>query len=378
MVSSEKKYLMIDCQRHLGFNNILFVLQMGISVARLLHRTLAFSSHIRMRRCDHNALCQKSVCQRHEGEYHCPFTQFFDPANLAEAGVELIQDEAVLLNTLPAYHDLTAFDEFYNPGTIVIDQIPRDAAGHILPRFSYYQVHFSCECSPTKIFESVWNGPSIHPKTNTSRKLIEITKRYEHVHDPVLYLHGTPHRIGRTPTFFSSEATLLSSVHWWVHGTTYHRDVEAHARQLVGLILGKSQRKSFTCVHLRRDDFTDLGWNKKALNLEHVIERTKSFMRAGEALYIATDEDKLETLDLLRQFGALFWVDFQDTMIAQATPSVAMLGFKDYVGLIEQKACAVARSFLGTHCSSFSGTIVSMRRQLVGDGVLEVIADEIF
>ena len=44
-----------------------------------------------------------------------------------------------------------------------------------------------------------------------------------------------------------------------------------------------------------------------------------------------------------------------------------MLGFEDYVGLVEQSVCSEARLFIGSKCSSFTGGILNLRRKNNGD-----------
>jgi hypothetical protein len=368
------KYLMIDCQRHLGFNNILFIMEMGLYMARMLGRRLAFCGWLRMRRCEDKALCQQSKCQARGSEYECHLGLFLDNAKLREAGLDWYRDEKDLLDRYSTFHDLAAFDDFYAPNALVIDHVPPDATGRDRSVFNYYQIKFTCELVPTKIFRHVYNETAARA-ANTS--LIPFYSKYAAVSDTILYLHGTPHRVGLTPVLWATEKALHESRSLWHELHRYDDRVIAHGRQLVGLVLGRSNRTSFTCIHLRRDDFTDLGWNKKAQDLSQVMARIAQHRRPDEALYVATDEDRLERLAALRTVGAVFWADLAAAMRAgKSAGDVAMLGFKDYVGLVEQIACVRARSFLGSHCSSLTGTIVNLRRDNNGEGVVIPISDE--
>eukprot|EP00048_Salpingoeca_helianthica_P018789 m.243116 g.243116 ORF g.243116 m.243116 type:complete len:770 (+) comp26966_c0_seq1:53-2362(+) len=369
------KYLMIDCQRHLGFNNMLFVMEMGLYLARMLGRRLAFNGFLRMRRCEDKVLCNKSSCQAYGGEYECPLGLFLDMKQMNEVGIDWYRDEKDLLDRYSAFHDLTAFDTMYAETSLVIDHVPTDpTTGSPRVSFPYYQIKFTCELVPTKIYRHTYNH-TIARATNTT--LIDFVAKYAHIQETILYLHGTPHRVGLTPVLWASERALHEARGLWHELHIYNTGVTALGRQLVGLILGRAKADSFTCVHLRRDDFTDLGWNKKALDLTKVIARINQHRRSGEGLYIATDEERLERLAPLRDLGAVFWADFASVMRADKNAAeVAMLGFKDYVGLVEQSACVKARSFLGSHCSSLTGTIVNMRRELKGEGVVIPVSDE--
>ena len=232
-------------------------------------------------------------------------------------------------------------------------------------KFTYYKAQGSCLCTVESILRQTWRAPSLHPATNKSIILIDLQQRYNQVREPILFLHGTPHRVGRLPLAWSSKQAMERAMDSWLSNIPYHPNIDAHARQLIGLLLANTSTSSFICVHVRRDDFTDLGWNKgdREDKIASKVEENRCNMH--EAIYVATDEERPEALTRLRNAfgqGTVFYSDFAQSMLLERTPDRNMLGFKDYIGVVEQRACALARRFVGSTCSSFSGSILSMRR----------------
>eukprot|EP00047_Mylnosiga_fluctuans_P017058 m.58439 g.58439 ORF g.58439 m.58439 type:complete len:733 (-) comp6901_c0_seq1:1330-3528(-) len=359
------RYLLVDWQLHLGFNNVLYILQLGAHLAALLGRRLAYADALRMRRCHNVTLCAKSTCRLSGAEYLCPLATFVDERALEHAGVRLFPSADDLTRRLQSFEDKSAFEEIYGENVIAVDSIaaalgPMWNQSGIRSNFTYYTQHFSCELIVKGVDTHTWVWPE--PVTNTSKQLFGFVDRYGNLTEELLVLRGAPHRIGRAPVYSTARARIDDQQRLQRLFRTYNANIIGHARLLSGLLLGRTGAASFVCMHLRRDDFTDLGWNTRGLDMDRVRRRIERARRPGEALYIATDEEDPARLADLRAEGALFWRDFEAAMYSQHIPDIAMLGFTDYVGLVEQQVCAGARAFLGSQCSSFSGTIVSMRR----------------
>lgn len=252
----------------------------------------------------------------------------------------------------------------------------------------YYELKFSCENIPNEIFRR-----PLPPHLNTSLahlspasrsattqkaappqlRLVSFVDMYARVEEEILYLHGTPHEVGRMPFHFPSHAALHQSLRVWA-GALYHHStaVDMFVLMLKKRILAKSKTKTFLCLHLRRDDFVHLGWAASTLNVSSISASLESIQRReGESVYIATDDPALHKNAALRSAvpHVYFWQDFVRALLAEDHPDGAMLGWADYVGLVEQRTCVRARHFMGTHCSSFSGGVVACRRGLWGSGV---------
>jgi hypothetical protein len=372
-----ERFLMVDCMLHLGLANVLFVLQMGTYMARMLNRTLVFSSHLRMRSCLIPSFCENAKCDFRDGRFECPISAFINSHALDHNGVTLVRKEQELLQRLEAFHDLEGFDLFYRSGFTVLDQIqPRPAIGanrnETYVGGQLFQLSLSCESIPMKI-----------KVTEVANQAIDFRERYRFHNEPIVYIHGTPHKIGHSPVSWSTAEALGDSYNQWTSVVKLNSDVDSLGQMLANLILARSTRRSFTCVHLRRGDFSELGWNTNALKLGSVLKAIERARLTQEAVYIATDETNLDKLTPLKAGNDIFfWKDFYGQLLKNATKSMKipgvlnMLGFQDYVGAVEQRACVSARAFLGSHCSLFSGRIVNMRRESFGDGSLRVIVEE--
>eukprot|EP00047_Mylnosiga_fluctuans_P009626 m.263717 g.263717 ORF g.263717 m.263717 type:complete len:734 (-) comp27179_c0_seq1:84-2285(-) len=363
-----ERFLVVDGQLHLGFNNVLFVLQIALHMARLLGRRLAFPEHIHMRVCADAIACAATPCRRVREFYECPLRLFLDAKVLEGAGVTLI-GESELLAQHPAHHDMTAFDDLYNPSVLWLDEHPRNESGALSPNFRYYEPSFSCEFINSHYFKYDYpgRGPGI---------VKGFVDRYRAINTTVLYLHGDPHRPSLPPYRSSTVEGLARMLDLWAAlKHAIHPDIIARARHLDQVVRDRAKADAVMCVHLRRGDFSDLGWNRRSFDLEHVMANIQAHRRPGDGLYIATDESDLAVLEPLRRLKAIFWDDVA-TEVTGSDTGASMLAFADYVGQIEQRMCAEARTFVGSHCSSFSGNIVSVRRIDRGDGVLDVAAAE--
>ena len=87
------------------------------------------------------------------------------------------------------------------------------------------------------------------------------------------------------------------------------------------------------------------------------MNATSSWLRKGELLYIATDEEDLSWFDPLREkFRVRFLRDFQDETVRLPASDRANL-----LGMIEQVVLSHGRTFTGTWFSTFSSYVCRLR-----------------
>ena len=144
----------------------------------------------------------------------------------------------------------------------------------------------------------------------------------------------------------------------WTDGLVYHQNIRKYATRVGKMLKDQSSQPTYTCVHLRRGDFVSAGWLGKAKDLDVVKGQiAKARVDASEPVYLATDEGDQEILDGFRSEGIFTWRDFAAELAGDRhlQKSQKYLAFEDYVGLIEQRICAQARTFVGSECSSFTG-----------------------
>ena len=373
-------------------------MQMGLVMARVLNRTLAFSGFLNMRKCINPKLCKDTTCisvPRGDGTYamQCPHSKLYEKAEIEERGVRFFDSEGEMLQGRTSFHDNSAFDDLYNPATFPLDRFDKSIK-------KYFELKFSCENIPNEIrhndipFAELHAGirdssanskktnkadhgiPSldVHELQSGGRVLLDFSSKYGKHDEEILYLHGTPHVIGRMPFYWSSHKALYDSMQSWVPlQGSYSMSVKMFSTMLEQSILSKSKTKSFVCLHIRRGDFIELGWAPKILNTKSIISAVKNMrLDSGEAVYIATDDISLygdQELQKEIEGGPYFWSDFENEIVAQGHPDTAMLGWQDYIGLVEVSTCSRARRFSGTHCSSFSGSVVNLKRSHHGSGV---------
>jgi len=106
--------------------------------------------------------------------------------------------------------------------------------------------------------------------------------------------------------------------------------------------------------HVRRGDFQ---YKNTRLSIEDWYNNTKDFMKEGELLYIATDENNKTFFEPLKKHYEVFFLDdFAQLMSPNMDGS--------YKGMIETLVASHARTFTGTWFSTYSGYINRLRGYL--------------
>ena len=371
------KYVSINWFHHLGFNNVRFILEVGLSLANTLRRQLILPTHLRMRACLDPGLCSLSNCEFRKDSFWCPLTNLFDEKHLQSAGGVLLKNKNVLEKVMLDSKSVTGlFERMYDKNTLFFDEIPgKLKSGLIDNQFKsskrqavkYYNYHLGCEL--TWIFPQTMNWDS-NKETDKNKKIFGLVEELGSEDAATLVLEGTPHYIGLTPFVWSTEAAQINQERLWDQHIVYHDEIIAFARSVGKFLKSKSKAGSYLCVHMRRGDFATLGWLGEAENLDAVRVHIESTLAGQESFYLATDEKDEDILDSFRAIGGFTWSDMvkANSIDGSEYPVLQnMIGFEDYVGLIEQMICAEARTFLGSKCSSFTGRILNLRKVLVGD-----------
>lgn len=382
-----ERYLEINWLLHLGFNNMRFLLEIGFGMAHQLQRRLLLPSHLRMRRCVNEALCQASPCElRTRGKdvsYWCPITMFVDEYSLVHRGGGLIvPDMAAFEQQLPsdAIQKMPkAFQDVYDESQLWIDDLPsgiepQEMVGNKytgpLNEVTIFRYHLGCELSYFKVLHKRWSLRE-NPVINVFRRAFDSPKK-------LLHLEGVPHKIGWTPFSWATSAAAEAAEGEWTEAVAYAGSALRFAEAIREALLEQTGALTYVCVHLRRGDFVSAGWLGQAANLSLVHGHIKRVLQPKEALYLATDETGNDVLGGFRMLGARIWIDFADVLKAESQrPASAAfashLGFEDYIGLVEQLLCGQARAFLGSQCSSFTGGILNLRRRMVGDTTYHIV-----
>lgn len=108
---------------------------------------------------------------------------------------------------------------------------------------------------------------------------------------------------------------------------------------------------SFDAMHIRRGDFQYLEMRIKAEEI--YANNTKSFIRDGRTMYIATDEKDMAFFAPLKQhYKVVFLNDFIDEL-SHVNPN--------YYGMVEQLVTSRAQTFIGAYFSTFTGYINRIR-----------------
>lgn len=376
-----KRYLKIQWFTNLGFNNMRFILEEALYLSALLDRRLVLPTRLRMRRCTDEDACAASGCTLERGKYWCPLTAFVSWPRLAAAGGVIIEDAAAFAKFKSKRQVPHAFDDMFSKETLYLDRLPPKLSGKLngthqyTPpsdgpplKFTYWSFHLGCELSYFKAKKQTWSSDKAKL---AGIKIHGFVDDYSNTDEDVLFLEGTPHHIGLTPTFWSSYAGLETSASVWNDAVVYHSNIKRAAKAASKELMRESGGTHFMCVHFRRGDFVDAGWLGKASNLSVVKKSILDRRLANESVYIATDETDPEILaELRRDVGARFWADVQEAVSSDkhnSDKAKSYLGFEDYVGLIEQMICGGARTFVGSDCSSFTGGILNIRRRELGD-----------
>ena len=372
------KYLVIPANTafaQLGFNNVRITIEFGLALARMLRRRVLVPHLLHMRHCSDAEACRRSQCEFRRDAYWCPIELFIPAEQLQAAGAVFAVDRPGL--TRHVVHE--AFDAIYDNQYLWFDTLPASLAAALtadgrLPEYRKTELNFDvftyqlgCELSYLWPVKRMFRGADWHGQVTTFKGIAD---EWGAIDADVLVLEGRAMFVSRSPWVFSS---LLArgrfELLWQRFTSQYHPDIVSLASAVAVELRSTG---SFVAVHYRRGDFVDLGLLRAAEKVETVQAAIKSHLRAGEPFYLATNEHDPAILDSFRRMGAVLWRDVLALDAVQAhvrTLPVAagMLCFEDYVGLVEQLVCAGARLFVGTHCSSFTGQILNLRRKIHGD-----------
>ena len=370
-------YLKITWYTNLGFNNMRFIMEEALYLAKLLKRKLILAPQLRMRRCLDDEVCETTDCTLRGGNYWCPVTGFLSWSALSSAGAVIIQkeNEKKFMNGKTVHEVEGAFDDIWKNTTLYLEKLPPTVkglldesgafAGNQPLKFKYHKFQLGCELSYFKTKELTWDSSKAKDNDLRIKGFVDM---YGDDEANILYLKGIPHHIGLTPTFWSSKDALQESEAVWKSGIAYHASIVATAKAIAKELVGTGTAKSYMCVHLRRGDFVDAGWLGAAKDLELVKANIVKRQENGEMIYMATDEQNATTLKMFRQAGVRTWGDFRESVIEKTKGKHAkMVAFEDYIGLVEQMICARARLFVGSKCSSFTGGILNLRRNIMDD-----------
>lgn len=370
-------YLKITWYTNLGFNNMRFIMEEALYLAKLLNRKLILAPQLRMRRCLDDEVCETTDCTVRGGNYWCPVTGFLSWSALSSSGAVIIQkeNEKKFMKGKTVHEVDGAFDDIWKNTTLYLEKLPPtvkgrlDAAGALADdqplKFKYHKFQLGCELSYFRTKELTWDSSKAKDSDVRIKGFVDM---YGNDDANILYLKGIPHHIGLTPTFWSSKEALQESEAVWKTGIAYHASIVATAKAIAKELVSTGTAKSYMCVHLRRGDFIDAGWLGAAKDLELVKANIVKRQAKGEMIYMATDEQNTTTLSMFRQVGVRTWGDFRESVIQKTKGKHAkMVAFEDYIGLVEQMICARARLFVGSKCSSFTGGILNLRRNIMDD-----------
>eukprot|EP00041_Stephanoeca_diplocostata_P001785 m.21409 g.21409 ORF g.21409 m.21409 type:complete len:456 (+) comp12412_c0_seq2:57-1424(+) len=369
------KFLALDWPFHLGFNNLRFIIEEGIYLANLLDRHLLLPPSLKMRTCTNDTMCKVSGCTaQSDSTYWCPLSHFLSVNVLQSAGATVINNLAEFEEGKSIKNVEDAFSDLYSPSTLSLDKIP----DHILPylngsnyytkssalHFPYWDYRRGCEMSYFEIRRHVWSSWD-----NRNVRILGFTEMYGSMDEDILHLHGAPHDIYHTPVLWHSFAAQAQSKRLIDKGIRYNHAVHSYADLLSSILKNESKTAQYMAVHLRRGDFVTQGWLGSGRNLSVVLSNILNVRDRNEVIYMATNEENTTLLDMYRMHGVRMWDDYANTLKRSGVGKLLspMLGFQDFVGLIEQLVCAQARAFMGTHCSSVTGGILNFRRNMLGD-----------
>lgn len=112
--------------------------------------------------------------------------------------------------------------------------------------------------------------------------------------------------------------------------------------------------KSYDALQIRRNDFQ---YSKTRVSPDRIIENIRVLFDQGQAIYIATDEDRKEVFDDLAKglnAPAIYtWKDVE-SVFNEPIPYA-------WIGPIEQLICTLARRFVGNDLSTFTSYIHRLR-----------------
>jgi hypothetical protein len=155
-----------------------------------------------------------------------------------------------------------------------------------------------------------------------------------------------------TTMFFTNPATD-NTIKRLVRDVLHYKDeIQCAAGKIVQAI--KAEFPIMSSWHVRRGDFQ---YKATRLTIDEWYENTKDFLKEGEALYIATDENNKTFFDpLTEKYGhpVKFLQDYNDVVnLNDMDPT--------YLGMIDTIVASHGRTFTGTWFSTFSGYINRLR-----------------
>mmetsp|Transcript_17915 Transcript_17915/g.57251 ORF Transcript_17915/g.57251 Transcript_17915/m.57251 type:complete len:482 (+) Transcript_17915:37-1482(+) len=182
------------------------------------------------------------------------------------------------------------------------------------------------------------------PPPYPEKKLIHFPM---HVSQNLRYLTGVPPLIQQTPQplTLAVKDFLRSDL---VYGAHIYDTARAYVRLLGGF-------NGFAALHVRRNE---LQYKNVFVPGETTADNVAALFRAGETVYIATDETSPGFFDAFTKLGVrpVQMQDLRDEVIKLAGPV-----HPKFEGMIEQVICAAARVFAGTPFSSYSAHIFRLR-----------------
>lgn len=216
VVRRQNKYLAVTWYTNLGFNNMRFILETALYLARLLDRQLILPPRLRMRTCLDEAVCLQSKCIKQDGHFWCPTTSFLSWSELNRAGAVNPKVTAEFLKGKTRRAVDGAFSEMFSKSTLFLDSLASlpptvrtglNSTGHYSPpstskavEFDFYKFHLGCELTYSKVDTATWSSTRDRDTAMGIRGLVD---EYGDMSEEVLHLKGTPHNIGLTPTYVS-------------------------------------------------------------------------------------------------------------------------------------------------------------------------------
>lgn len=136
----------------------------------------------------------------------------------------------------------------------------------------------------------------------------------------------------------------------------YIDSIQCAAARVVDAVRKRAQERSttgsgeFDSFHIRRGDFQ---YTVTRFDAPKIYEMSKSKLKEGETVYIATDEkDKSFFKPLMDHYDVVFLDDFHDALGHVNT---------NYYGMIDQLVASRGRTFFGCWFSTFTGYINRLR-----------------
>ena len=364
-----------------GLASVIYTYEISLSLAQLLHRGLMLPRYLQMDTCSDAAVCKLSTCELRRGIHWCPVELFWSHDTLTRAGAVFGVDHPGLSRHVVR----DAFDRMYNDKKQMwFDVLPRSlgpahvhnhkyvpGSGQVM--FEYYRYTVDCELAFGDAQEKRWNS---RQPLDTARPVYGIADEYGDVDADMLVLEGRVAYMSGFPYIWSSpSAQRLFRQNVVDNMIEYHPDMTRLADVITEVM--RRRTGSFIAAHV-------LGRSKRTRSHSD-MKSERDFILTQQAtltepIYISTRERNQETLDTLRETGALMWSDVirlpeVKGALTQLRTASTMLGYPDYVACIEARVCAAARLFIGTRCSPYTGTILNMQLKTVHDDVFVAFPD---